>query len=347
MSTDVYDYYLPEEQIAQQPLPERAASRLMILDRVKKSRQDCVFRMLPTLLRAGDLLVLNDTKVIPARLFGRRPTGGAVELLIERFLEGGAALVSLRASKKPRPGEVLMLDGGGSVTVRGRRDEWTEILFGDPGPAAILEAIGHVPLPPYIRRSDDAVDRVRYQTIYAREPGAVAAPTAGLHFDEQTFAALAARGVETAHVTLHVGSGTFRPLREDTLREGRLHAEFVRVDAGCVARIMRARAEGGRVIAVGTTSARALETAARSGILRPYEGDTDLFIRPGHAFSAIDGLLTNFHLPKSSLLMLVSAFAGTEFIMDSYRHAVAAGYRFFSYGDAMLLRAASPVPLEA
>ncbi len=338
MPADPYDYDLPEAQIAQAPLPERAASRLMVLRRGEDRREDSVFRALPGLLRQGDLLVLNNTKVIPARLFARRPTGGAVEMLIERFLEDGVALVSLRSSKAPKPGEVLVLDGAGGVRVIGRRGEWTEVVFEGPAaPAATLEAIGHMPLPPYIRRADDAIDRVRYQTIYAREPGAVAAPTAGLHFDEPVFRELAARGIGTAFVTLHVGSGTFRPLREETLRDGRLHPEFVRVDEACVAQIERARAAGGRIIAVGTTSARALETAALSGSPRPCQRDTDLFIRPGFAFRVIDGLVTNFHLPKSSLLMLVSAFAGTDFVMESYRHAVAAGYRFFSYGDAMVI----------
>ncbi len=337
MPVDAYDYDLPAAQIAQEPLPERAASRLMVLDRAGRRREDSMFRALPGFLRPGDLLVLNDTKVIPARLFGRRPSGGAVELLVERFLENGAALVSLRSSKAPRPGETLALDGGSGVRVVRRRGEWTEVVFEDAVPSATLEAIGHVPLPPYIRRADDANDRVRYQTIYAREPGAVAAPTAGLHFDAATFQALQACGVGVAFVTLHVGSGTFRPLREETLREGRLHPEFVRVDAACVAQIERARAAGGRIIAVGTTSARALETAACEGVLAPCQRDTDLFIRPGFVFHVIDGLITNFHLPKSSLLMLVSAFAGGEFVMDSYRHAVAAGYRFFSYGDARMI----------
>ncbi len=337
MSVDVYDYDLPAAQIAQRPLAERAASRLMVLERAGRRREDSMFRALPALLRPGDLLVLNDTKVIPARLFGRRPSGGAVELLIERFLENGTALVSLRSSKAPKPDEMLVLDGGGTVRVVRRQGEWTVVVFEEATPSAVLDAIGHVPLPPYIRRADDAGDRVRYQTIYAREPGAVAAPTAGLHFDSATFGALEARGVGTAFVTLHVGSGTFRPLREETLREGRLHPEFVRVDAACVAQIERARAVGGRIIAVGTTSARALEAAACGGALEPCQCDTDLFIRPGFAFRVIDGLITNFHLPKSSLLMLVSAFAGTEFVMESYRHAVAAGYRFFSYGDAMMI----------
>ncbi|MHB1565328.1 MAG: tRNA preQ1(34) S-adenosylmethionine ribosyltransferase-isomerase QueA [Acidiferrobacter sp.] len=334
-----FDYDLPPEQIAQTPLATRTASRLMVLDRAAQTVTHRRFVDLPGLLVAGDVLVFNDTRVLPARLFGHRPTGGAVEILLERF--AGAphrALVSLRASKRPRPGEVVLCEGGLTVCIVGRCGEFTEVEFGgSDDPLATLEAVGHVPLPPYIRRRDDADDRVRYQTVYARAPGAVAAPTAGLHFDEPLLVRLTAQGIVQTFVTLHVGAGTFRPLREETLRSGRLHPEYVQVDADCVAVINAARAAGRRVIAVGTTSARALESAAMTGILRPYAGDTDIFIRPGYAFRTIDGLVTNFHLPQSSLLMMVAAFAGTTLVMDAYRCAVAAGYRFFSYGDAMLI----------
>ncbi len=335
-----FDYDLPPELIAQAPLSSRSASRLMVVNRASQTLADQMFTDLMAFLRPSDILVFNDTRVIPARLYGTRPTGGRVELLLERFLEGPMAHVALRASKAPQVGEVLILEGGLQATVGERRGELTEVCFSalsDEDPRLLIERVGHVPLPPYITREDTDADRGRYQTIYARTPGAVAAPTAGLHFDETLMAALAAGGVERAFITLHVGAGTFRPLRPENLASGRLHPERVVVDAACVEAITAARARGGRVIAVGTTSARALESAARNGTLATFVGDTDLFIRPGFGFRVTEGLITNFHLPQSSLLMLVSAFAGTELVMTAYRHAVDKRYRFFSYGDAMLL----------
>lgn len=335
-----FDYDLPPELIAQTPLSSRSASRLMVVNRASQTLADQMFADLMAFLRSSDILVFNDTRVIPARLYGTRPTGGRVELLLERFLEGPVAHVALRASKAPQVGEVLILEGGLQATVGERRGELTEVCFSalsGEDPRLIIERVGHVPLPPYITREDTDADRGRYQTIYARTPGAVAAPTAGLHFDETLMAALAAGGVERAFITLHVGAGTFRPLRPENLASGRLHPERVVVDAACVEAITAARARGGRVIAVGTTSARALESAARNGTLATFVGDTDLFIRPGFGFRVTEGLITNFHLPQSSLLMLVSAFAGTELVMTAYRHAVDKRYRFFSYGDAMLL----------
>ncbi|MHB8253498.1 MAG: tRNA preQ1(34) S-adenosylmethionine ribosyltransferase-isomerase QueA [Acidiferrobacter sp.] len=339
MASEDFDYDLPPELIAQTPVTPRSASRLMVLDRPLKTAADRQFVDLVDCLRAGDLLVFNDTRVVPARLFGRRPTGGRVELLLERFLDSaGRAHVALRASKAPKEGEILILEGGLVATVLGRAGELTEVVFGGSAdPMALIDQVGHIPLPPYIARRDTEEDRTRYQTVYARERGAVAAPTAGLHFDEDLLSALARKGVEHAFVTLHVGAGTFRPVRPETLASGRLHPERVAVTAACVAAVQAARARGGRVIAVGTTSTRALEAAASGGTLEPFVGDTDIFIRPGYVFRVIEGLITNFHLPQSTLLMLVCAFAGYEEVMAAYRHAVAQRYRFFSYGDAMLL----------
>ncbi len=340
MISSAFDYDLPPELIAQTPLAKRSASRLMVLDRDSQTLADQMFADLIKFLRPSDILVFNDTRVIPARLYGTRSTGGRVELLLERFLEGPVAHVALRASKAPRVGEVLALEGGLQATVGERRGELTEVCFSTlsgEDPRLVIERVGHVPLPPYIARPDTDADRSRYQTIYARAPGAVAAPTAGLHFDEGLMAALAAGGIGCAFITLHVGAGTFRPLRPENLASGRLHPERVVVDVACVEAITAARARGGRVIAVGTTSARALESAARTGTLAPFVGDTDLFIRPGFGFRVTEGLITNFHLPQSTLLMLVSAFAGTELVMTAYRRAVDKRYRFFSYGDAMLL----------
>ena len=338
MTDTVFDYDLPPELIAQTPITPRSGSRLMVLDRARQTVTDRLFVDLPGHIRSGDLLVFNDTRVVPARLYGHRPTGGRVELLLERFLDRTRAHVALRSSKAPKEGEVLVLEGGLLATVLGRAGELTEVVFGGSSdPRDLIDQVGHVPLPPYITRSDTAEDRERYQTIYARERGAVAAPTAGLHFDDALFDALAIMGVERAFVTLHIGAGTFRPVRPETIAAGRLHPERVEVTDSCVEAVAAARDRGGRVIAVGTTSARALEAAAQSGHFGPFSGDTDLFIRPGFVFQVTEALITNFHLPESTLLMLVSAFAGTDFVMAAYRHAVSQRYRFFSYGDAMLL----------
>ena len=334
-----FHYELPDELIAQVPPDERSAGRLLIVDGADGTWRDASVRDLPALLQPGDLLVLNDTRVIPARAFGRKQSGGRVELLVERLAGERVAVGQLRAGKSPAPGTRLHFDGGAEAFVRartGRGGELFELEFDRPV-LPCLEAWGLMPLPPYIRRAADATDRARYQTVYGRTPGAVAAPTAGLHFDAELLHQLARRGVATTSVTLHVGAGTFQPVRTEDPRQHRLHAERVTVGADACAAIAAARARGGRVVAVGTTVVRSLETAAAGGEPAPYEGETELFILPGDRFRVVDALLTNFHLPESSLLMLVCAFAGRDTVLGAYRHAVAARYRFFSYGDAMFL----------
>jgi S-adenosylmethionine:tRNA ribosyltransferase-isomerase len=331
-----FAYELPPELIAQAPLHERRASRLLVLDGATGALDDRKFAELPGFLRAGDLLVFNDTRVLPARVVGRKPTGGRVELLLERLLSPRSALVHLQASHKPSPGSYVDLPGGARARVGGRRAELTEIEL-DRDFVAFLEAHGQTPLPPYIARTADTADRERYQTVFARVPGAVAAPTAGLHFDSQVLDALAARGVERAFVTLHVGAGTFAPVRTERVEDHELHAEWLEVTAETCAAVERCRERGGRVVAVGTTSVRALETAARGGNVTPVSGDSRLYIYPGFEFRIVDAMVTNFHLPESSLLMLVCAFAGREQTLAAYAQAVAKRYRFFSYGDAMLV----------
>jgi S-adenosylmethionine:tRNA ribosyltransferase-isomerase len=338
MRKSEFRYELPAELIAQYPVEPRSASRLLRLDGASGALRDLRFIDLPQLLRAGDLLVFNDTRVIPARLFGVKESGGRVELLVERVLDAQRVLTQLRASKPPRPGSRLRLEGGVSARVVGRRGEFCEIEIEGGGPVlALLERVGHMPLPPYIGRADAAADRERYQTVYAREPGAVAAPTAGLHFDEGLLARLRGMGVEFAYTTLHVGAGTFQPVRVEDIREHRMHREWLRVDARLSAQVNAAKREGRRVIAVGTTAVRALESAARGGTIEPFEGETDIFIYPGYEFRIVDALVTNFHLPESTLLMLVCAFGGTENVLHAYRHAVERKYRFYSYGDAMFV----------
>jgi S-adenosylmethionine:tRNA ribosyltransferase-isomerase len=336
-------YELPEELIAQAPPPERGASRLLVLDGATGALSDRRFRELPELLAPGDLLVLNDTRVIPARIHGRKASGGHVEVLLERALYAHRVLVQMRASKPPAAGHVLVLEGGAAATVRERHGELYEIELDRPA-LEYFEAHGHVPLPPYIRRPDADEDRARYQTVYAHERGAVAAPTAGLHFDDAMLATLAARGIELSYVTLHVGAGTFLSVRVDDIRTHRLHAERARVNAGTCAAVERTRARGGRVVAVGTTAVRSLESAAQSGAIRPFDGDTALFIYPGFNFRVVDAMITNFHLPESTLLMLVCAFAGTEHVLAAYRYAVAERYRFYSYGDAMFVTPSRATP---
>jgi S-adenosylmethionine:tRNA ribosyltransferase-isomerase len=333
-----FHYDLPRDLIAQMPVEPRSASRLLCLDGDSGARVDRGFVDLPDLLRAGDVLVFNDTRVIPARLFGAKSSGGKIELLIERLLEGRRVLVQTRVSKPPRLGQRIHLEGGVDLRVLARRGAWYEMEFlGEEPVLALLHAIGHIPLPPYIARPDEHADAERYQTVYARQPGAVAAPTAGLHFDAALLQRLEAKGVEMAHVTLHVGAGTFQPLRVEEVVEHRMHAEVVEITAPVASRIQAARDQGRRVIAVGTTVVRVLESATRAGQVRAYRGETDIFIYPGYRFQAVDALITNFHLPESTLLMLVCAFAGTEVVLAAYRHAVAARYRFFSYGDAMFI----------
>jgi S-adenosylmethionine:tRNA ribosyltransferase-isomerase len=292
---------------------------------------------LPGLLDPGDLLVFNNTRVIPARLFGRKQTGGRVEVMIERLLSDEECLAQLRMSKPLREGGRVIVGEGSELFMVGREEGFFRLRAAGGGLSALLEAHGHMPLPPYIEREDTPADRERYQTVYASEPGAVAAPTAGLHFDETVLESLAARDVERAEVTLHVGAGTFQPVRCDDIEDHRMHAEYLEVTQAVCAAVQRTRERGGRVIAVGTTAVRSLETAARDGGLRPFSGDSRIFIYPGYRFRVIDGLLTNFHLPESTLLMLVSALAGRERVLSAYRHAVEQRYRFFSYGDAMLI----------
>jgi S-adenosylmethionine:tRNA ribosyltransferase-isomerase len=336
-----FDFALPRELIAQHPAAERSASRL--LDGRAEPAEDRHFRDLPALLRAGDLLVVNDTAVIKARLFGVKASGGAVEALVERVEAGDIVVAQLRASKTPKAGSSVRFADAFDAEVLGRAggDESLFRLRFPGDPLALLERHGHVPLPPYIARADDAADSARYQTVFAERPGAVAAPTAALHFDAPLLAALAERGIERTAVTLHVGAGTFQPVRSENLGAHVMHRERFEVGAAALAAIERTRSRGGRIVAVGTTSLRALESMAlRSDLgapLAPAEGETDLFITPGFAFRVVDQLLTNFHLPKSTLLMLVAAFAGHERIRALYAHAIAERYRFFSYGDAMLL----------
>jgi S-adenosylmethionine:tRNA ribosyltransferase-isomerase len=335
-----FDFNLPPELIAQHPAPERSASRL--LDGSGAAPVDRVFRELPALFNGGDLLVFNDTRVIKARLFGRKAdSGGAVEALVERVLPGTHEVWShLRASKSPRAGSVIRFADAFDAEVLGRTgaDNALYHLRLPSDPFALLDTHGHVPLPPYIAHADEADDERRYQTVFAAKPGAVAAPTAALHFDDGVLQALAARGVQTAKVTLHVGAGTFQPVRAERLEDHRMHSEWFEVGDDCVAAVRAARERGGRVVAVGTTSVRSLESAARAtGALQAMRGETDIFITPGFAFRIVDALITNFHLPKSTLMMLVSAFAGHAQVMALYRHAIEARYRFFSYGDAMWL----------
>ena len=344
MKKSDFHYDLPPELIAQAPLPRRSASRLLLVPPGDAPFRDLGIADLPGLLRAGDLLVFNDTRVIPARLHGQKATGGRVEILVERLLPGNEALVQLGVSKPPQPGSRIALDAGGSAEAVAREGEFWRLRFDVPGALADwLQQAGQLPLPPYIRRAPGAGDADRYQTVFARAAGAVAAPTAGLHFDEPLLQALRDRGIDTGHVTLHVGAGTFQPVRVDDLREHRMHGEWLNVGAALVEQVRRTRAAGGRVVAVGTTVVRALESALGSdGGLRPFAGETRLFILPGYRIRSVDALLTNFHLPESTLLMMVSAFAGRERVFAAYRHAIGERYRFFSYGDAMLLWPGEP-----
>jgi S-adenosylmethionine:tRNA ribosyltransferase-isomerase len=334
-----FHYHLPPELIAQAPLPERSASRMLVVPPGDAAFADMHVRDLPSLLGPGDLLVFNDTRVIPARLFGRKASGGRVEILIERLLPDNAARAQLGVSKPPQTGSRIALDAGGEAEVQAREEGgfWRlRFHVSEPLENWLLHA-GRMPLPPYIQREPGADDAERYQTVFAREVGAVAAPTAGLHFDEALLEALRARGVAFGHVTLHVGAGTFQPVRVEDIREHRMHSEWLNVGADLVQQVRRTREAGGRVVAVGTTVVRALESAMQGGELRPFAGDTSIFLFPGVRIRSVDALLTNFHLPESTLLMLVSAFAGKDRVFAAYEHAVRERYRFFSYGDAMLL----------
>lgn len=336
LRSDFY-YDLPPDLIAQRPLEDRAGARMLVLDGSAPCPLDQLFVELPRLLRPGDLLVFNNTRVMRARLFGHKTTGGQVELLIERVLGGGDAIAHVRASKPPKPGSVIELAAGERLLVVTRAGGLFRLRALGACFADLMSLHGHIPLPPYIHRPDDVDDEARYQTLFATREGAVAAPTAGLHFDAPMLQCLADLGVDRAEVTLHVGAGTFQPVRVDDLDQHLMHAEWLEVSEETCERIRQTRASGGRVIAVGTTSVRSLETAAVSGELGPFSGETALFIRPGYRFRIVDAMITNFHLPESTLLMLVAAFAGYESIMSAYRHAVMQRYRFFSYGDAMFL----------
>ena len=339
LTIDDFDFDLPSALIAQQPTPERTASRLLEL--ADGDLHDRRFSELPQLVDAGDLLVFNDTRVIRARLFGHKESGGQIEVLIERIIDARHALAQIRASKSPKPGSRIVLEDAIALNVCGRsgkHDEFFALELAGPGDLwTLIERHGRLPLPPYITHAAGSDDEARYQTVFARQPGAVAAPTAGLHFDDALLGQLAACSVEVAWLTLHVGAGTFQPVRVHAVAEHRMHAERFEIPPATIAAIARTRARAGKVIAVGTTSLRALEAAAQDGELRAGAAETDIFITPGYRFQVVDRLITNFHLPKSTLLMLVSAFAGLDAIRTAYAHAIRHGYRFFSYGDAMLL----------
>ncbi|QEA37782.1 tRNA preQ1(34) S-adenosylmethionine ribosyltransferase-isomerase QueA [Pistricoccus aurantiacus] len=333
-----FHYDLPEELIARYPSERRSDCRLLCVAGESGTLSHRHFTDLLDLLEPGDLLVFNDTRVIPARLHGVKASGGRVEMLLERPLDAWRGLAHLRSSKSPKPGTELVFEGDIHAVVEGRRGALFELRFlGDTPLIELLERHGHMPLPPYITREDELSDRERYQTVYARQDGAVAAPTAGLHFDEAMLAALEEKAVESAFVTLHVGAGTFQPVRAEDIRDHQMHSEWIDVSETVCRQVRTAKARGKRVIAVGTTSVRCLETASATGEIAPYQGDTDIFIYPGYEWRCVDGLITNFHLPESTLLMLVASFAGFETVMGAYQEAVAQRYAFFSYGDAMLL----------
>lgn len=339
MDKSDFDYDLPESLIAQAPLARRSASKLLHIDRWHGGHDDHLVTALPALLAPGDLLVFNDTRVLAARLHGRKDTGGAVEVMLERILDSQRLSAKIRANKPPRPGAQLWI-GAYELVVQAREGElYMLALSGTASVHALLHEHGHMPLPPYIRRPDEAADRQRYQTLWARHDGAVAAPTAGLHFDQELLSRLQEQGIDFATVTLHVGSGTYQRLRAGDLHQQSLHAERVHVDEALCRAVAQTRARGGRVIAVGTTAVRSLEAAARAhgGELAPFTGETQLFLKPGDRFAVVDGIVTNFHEPQSSLVMLVCAFAGRKTVLEAYAHAVAQGYRFLSYGDACLI----------
>ncbi|OHU86330.1 MULTISPECIES: tRNA preQ1(34) S-adenosylmethionine ribosyltransferase-isomerase QueA [Pseudoalteromonas] len=335
-----FSFELPDELIARHPKKERSSSRLLALDGDSGEISHKVFTDILEMLQPNDIMIFNNTKVIPARMFGQKSTGGKVEVLVERVLDEHRVLAHIRSSKSPKAGATLILEGKAEATMLGRQGELFELEFSaEQGVLSILEEIGHMPLPPYIDRPDEEEDKQRYQTVYNEKPGAVAAPTAGLHFDEKLLQQIKDKGVETAFITLHVGAGTFQPVRVDSVDEHVMHSEYIEVPESVVEAIAAAKAKGGRVIAVGTTSVRSLESAAKvhGGELQAFTGDTDIFIYPGYEFKVVDAMVTNFHLPESTLIMLVSAFAGQTHIMNAYHQAIEQRYRFFSYGDAMFL----------
>lgn len=338
-----FQFDLPDELIARYPMPERSASRLLQLDGNTGEIEQGQFRDVLELLQPGDLLVFNNTRVIPARMFGQKASGGKLEILVERIIDTHRVLAHVRASKAPKPGTSILLEQGHSAEMVARHDALFELHFAGETPVLdILNQIGHMPLPPYIDRPDENSDKERYQTVYNERPGAVAAPTAGLHFDQPLLDALQQKGIELAFVTLHVGAGTFQPVRVERLEDHQMHSEYAEVPAEVIEKINATRARGGRIVAVGTTSVRSLETAAQASLkagapLSPFFGDTSIFIFPGYQYQVVDVLITNFHLPGSTLIMLVSAFAGYQHVMQAYQEAITSGYRFFSYGDAMFI----------
>ena len=336
MKVSDFDYELPPELIARFPPEERSGGRLLHLEASTGVINHLRFLDIVDLVHPEDLMILNNTRVIPARLFGRKQTGGKVEILLERILSETTALAQVRASKSPKPADMIVLDGHFEIKVLDREGEFFLLDFPE-SVLAMTKRFGNMPLPPYMQRDDETLDAERYQTIYASRPGAVAAPTAGLHFDTEIFDKLSKKGVSFTELTLHVGAGTFQPVRVNSLEDHQMHQELVKVDVSVCEAVERCRSRQGRLIAVGTTSVRSLETATQNGVLRPYEGDTDLFIYPGYQFQAVEAMVTNFHLPRSTLLMLVSAFAGWENILRAYEEAIQESYRFFSYGDAMLI----------
>jgi len=335
-----FSFDLPDELIARYPMAQRNASRLLTLDGNTGALADKQFTDLLGMINPGDLMVFNNTRVIPARLFGQKASGGKLEILVERMLDDKRILAHVRSSKSPKVDSLILLDGGYQMKMLARHDTLFELeLLSELTILEVLEAVGHMPLPPYIDRPDEDADKERYQTVYNQNPGAVAAPTAGLHFDDAMLEALKAKGVNIAFVTLHVGAGTFQPVRVDTILEHKMHSEWANVPQDVVDLIAKTKAAGKRVVAVGTTSVRSLESAARAsqGELKAFSGDTDIFIYPGYQFQVVDAMVTNFHLPESTLIMLVSAFAGFDHVMAAYRHAITEKYRFFSYGDAMFV----------
>jgi len=337
MKTKDFDFDLPDALIARHPMAERSSSRLLVLDGATGHTSHYIFRDLLNMVEPGDLMVFNNTRVIPARLYGEKASGGKLEALIERVTGEHTALAHLRSSRSPKPGTRITLEGV-DVEVTGRQSALFELHFLDERPLlSILEDVGHMPLPPYMEREDAEEDRERYQTVYAEKPGAVAAPTAGLHFDEALLTALKEKGVNFAYVTLHVGAGTFQPVKVDTIEEHEMHAEYIEVPAEVADAVKATRAAGKRVIAVGTTSVRSLESASADGEIAPFYGESRIFIYPGYRFRSVDAMVTNFHLPESTLIMLVSAFAGREYTLAAYEEAVKEKYRFYSYGDAMFL----------
>jgi S-adenosylmethionine:tRNA ribosyltransferase-isomerase len=338
MQVKDFHFDLPEELIASYPLEKRSASRLLCLEGNSGALDHRTFSDILSFVTDKDLMIFNNTRVIPARLFGEKASGGKVEVLVERVLDEHRVLAHVRSSRSPKPGTQLTLEGQVPVTMVARHENLFELRFDtQEGVLSVLEQHGHMPLPPYMKREDQLEDRERYQTVYNQKPGAVAAPTAGLHFDDDLLAELKAKGVQTEFVTLHVGAGTFQPVKVDTIEDHIMHAEYIEVSPQVVDAVKATRARGGRVIAVGTTSVRSLESASQSGEIEPFYGDSQIFIYPGYEFKSVDAMITNFHLPESTLIMLVSAFAGYQHTMDAYQAAVDQQYRFFSYGDAMFI----------